>query len=211
MRAGEWRPGKAKDSDRPGGDKRCFTSAIRCAMPVDQELRSIPEENRLGPRPEKPMTLIDEFKKFIARGSVLDLAVGVMIGAAFGKIVTSLTESVIMPVIGWIFGNIDFSRYFILLGEVPAGYSGDPRDYAALKAAGVPIIGYGDFLTQLVNFLIIAIVLFMLVRSVNRVMDAMEEEKKNTADTSAEPSVPTDPQLDALNAILAELRRRPEV
>ena len=101
------------------------------------------------------MTLIDEFKKFIARGNVIDLAVGVMIGAAFGKIVTSLTESVIMPVIGWIFGNVDFSRFFILLGRIPDGYTGGAHDYAALKAAGVPMIGYGDFLTQLVNFLII--------------------------------------------------------
>jgi large conductance mechanosensitive channel len=154
------------------------------------------------------MTLIDEFKKFIARGNVLDLAVGVMIGAAFGKIVTSLTESVIMPVIGWIFGNVDFSRYFVLLGKIPAGYTGDVHDYAALKAAGVPMIGYGDFLTQLVNFVIIAFVLFMIVRTANRVIDAMEEEKKKAADTSADPAVPTDPQLDALNAILAELRKR---
>jgi large conductance mechanosensitive channel len=154
------------------------------------------------------MTLIDEFKKFIARGNVLDLAVGVMIGAAFGRIVTSLTESVIMPVIGWIFGNVDFSKYFILLGSIPDGYSGSARDYAALKAAGVPMIGYGDFLTQLVNFLILAFLLFMLVRSVNRLIDRMEEEKMKAADTASEPAIPTDPQLDALNAILAELRKR---
>ncbi|PEQ11495.1 large-conductance mechanosensitive channel protein [Novosphingobium sp. PC22D] len=155
------------------------------------------------------MTLFEEFKKFIARGNVLDLAVGVMIGAAFGKIVTSLTESVIMPVIGWIFGNIDFSRYFILLGDVPGDYKGSLSDYNALKEAGVAMIGYGSFLTQIVNFLIIALVLFMLVRSVNRIMDAIEEEKKNAADTSAEPTVPTDPQLDTLRAILEELRKKP--
>lgn len=153
------------------------------------------------------VTLFEEFRKFIARGNVLDLAVGVMIGAAFGKIVTSLTESVIMPLIGWAFGDIDFSRYFIRLGSIPADYKGGADDYAALKAAGVPMIGYGDFLTQLVNFLIVAIVLFMLLRSVNRVIDAVEKEKKDAASTAAAP-VPVDPQLDTLKEILAELKRR---
>src|SRR5215468_9501736 len=100
--------------------------------------------------------MLKEFRAFIARGNVLDLAVGVIIGAAFGKIVTSLTESVIMPFIGWITGGTDFSRYFIQLGPVPASYKGSPSDYAALKAAGVPMIGYGDFITQVVNFLILA-------------------------------------------------------
>ena len=92
--------------------------------------------------------MLNEFKAFIARGNVLDLAVGVIIGAAFGKIVTSLTESVIMPIVGWITGGTDFTKYFVLLGEIPAGYKGDPGDYATLKAAGVPMIGYGDFITQ---------------------------------------------------------------
>jgi len=153
------------------------------------------------------MTLFDEFKKFIARGNVLDLAVGVMIGAAFGKIVTSLTESIIMPIIGWIFGNMDFSKYFVLLGKIPATYTGSPKDYAALKAAGVPMIGYGDFLTQVINFLIIAFVLFMLVRSVNRVIDEMEAKKKEAANTEAAPELPSDPQLDTLKEILAQLRK----
>jgi len=156
------------------------------------------------------MTLLEEFKKFIARGNVLDLAVGVMIGAAFGKIVTSLTENVIMPIIGWAFGDIDFSKYFITLGSIPADYKGSLSDYTALKDAGVAMIGYGVFATQVVNFLIVAIVLFMLVRSVNRVMDTIEEEKKNAADTSAEPTVPTDPQLDVLHEILSELRKTPK-
>lgn len=155
------------------------------------------------------MTLFEEFKKFIARGNVLDLAVGVMIGAAFGKIVTSLTENVIMPVIGWAFGNIDFSKYFIRLGSVPAEYKGSVTDYTALKEAGVAMIGYGEFITQIVNFLIIAFVLFMLVRSVNKVIDEMEEKKKLAESTAETPAVPTDPQLDTLNAILDELRKRP--
>ncbi|WP_156841373.1 large conductance mechanosensitive channel protein MscL [Novosphingobium aquimarinum] len=156
------------------------------------------------------MTLFEEFKKFVARGNVLDLAVGVMIGAAFGKIVTSLTENVIMPVIGWAFGNIDFSKYFLMLGSVPADYKGSLSDYNALKESGVAMIGYGAFLTQVVNFLIVAVVLFMLVRSVNRLTDAMEAEKKKAANTSDEPTIPTDPQLDVLNAILAEMRKVPK-
>lgn len=153
------------------------------------------------------MTLFKEFQKFIARGNVLDLAVGVMVGAAFGKIVTSLTESIIMPVIGWLFGSMDFSRHFILLGEIPSSYTGDRTSYADLKAAGVPMLGYGDFLSQIINFLIIAFVLFMLVRSVNRMIDAIEVEKQKAADTASTPEVPTDPQLDVLNEILDELRK----
>ncbi|MET1754647.1 large conductance mechanosensitive channel protein MscL [Novosphingobium sp. RD2P27] len=152
------------------------------------------------------MTLLDEFKKFIARGNVLDLAVGVMIGGAFGRIVTSLTENVIMPLIGWAFGDIDFSNYFIRLGEVPEGYSGSLSDFAALKTAGVAMIGYGEFLTQIINFLIIAAVLFMLLRSVNRLIERLEVEKKRVAETEAAPQVTTDPQLDVLKDILKELR-----
>ncbi|MEG3181733.1 large conductance mechanosensitive channel protein MscL [Sphingomonas sp. LT1P40] len=113
--------------------------------------------------------MIGEFKAFIARGNVLDLAVAVIIGAAFGKIVTSLTEDIIMPVIGRIFGGLDFSSYFVRLGEVPATYTGSLSDYAALKKAGVPLLGYGEFVTQSVNFLIIAFIIFMLVRAVNKV------------------------------------------
>ena len=154
------------------------------------------------------MTLMNEFKKFIARGNVLDLAVGVIIGAAFGKIVTSLTENVIMPVIGWAFGDIDFSNYFLRLGTVPDTYKGSLTDYAALKAAGVAMIGYGTFVTQIINFLIVAMVLFMLLRSVNKVIDKLEREKKVAADTAAEEAVATDPQLDTLKEILAELKRR---
>lgn len=154
------------------------------------------------------MTLLGEFKKFIARGNVLDLAVGVIIGGAFGKIVTALTENVIMPIIGWAFGDIDFSNYFIRLSSVPATYKGSLTDYAALKGAGVAMIGYGAFITQIINFLIIAAVLFMLLRSVNRVIDSLEREKKEAAQTAAIEQVATDPQLDTLKEILAELRKR---
>ena len=115
------------------------------------------------------MKLASEFKKFIARGNVIDLAVGVVIGAAFSGIVTQLTQGVIMPLIGWIFGDIDFSNWFLLLGEVPESYEGALDNYEQLKEAGVAMIGYGALLTALINFLIVAMALFVLVRSVNRV------------------------------------------
>lgn len=114
--------------------------------------------------------MFKEFGEFIKRGNVLDLAVAVIIGAAFGKIVSSLTDDIIMPVIGRLTGGLDFSGYFLLLGPVPAGYAGSLGDYAALKKAGAPLLGYGEFVTQAVNFLIVAFIIFMIVRAVNRAM-----------------------------------------
>jgi large conductance mechanosensitive channel len=125
--------------------------------------------------------MIGEFKAFIARGNVLDLAVAVIIGAAFGKIVTSLTEDVIMPVIGKIFGGLDFSSYFLTLGPVPAALQGS-SDYAALKKAGVPLLGYGEFITQAVNFLIVALIIFLIVRAVNRITPKAPEVVADPAD-----------------------------
>lgn len=119
--------------------------------------------------------MFQEFRAFIARGNVLDLAVAVIIGAAFGKIVTSLTEDLIMPVIGAIFGNLDFSSLFVILGDVPESYTGSLTDYMALKAAGVPLFGYGAFLTQMINFVIIAFAIFMLVKAANRFHKKAEE------------------------------------
>ncbi len=153
-------------------------------------------------------SVFNEFKKFIARGNVLDLAVGVVIGAAFGRIVTSLTESIIMPIIGAIFGTIDFSNHFLRLGPIPEGYSGAPDNYAALKEAGVPMLGYGDLATQVVNFLVIAAALFLLVKSVNRALDAIEEEKKAADSTSDTNKAPTDSQLDVLKEIRDALKNR---
>lgn len=151
--------------------------------------------------------MFQEFRKFIARGNVLDLAVGVIIGAAFGRIVTSLTESIIMPLIAAVFGDVDFSNYFIRLGPVPKDFEGNATNFAELKAAGVPVLGYGDFLTQLVDFLIIAAALFLLLKTVNRVLDEMQERQKSTEDSSKSAEVPTDPQLDVLKQILAELKK----
>ena len=117
--------------------------------------------------------MLRDFKAFIARGNVIDLAVAVIIGGAFGRIVTSLTEDIIMPVIGRILGGLDFSSYFVTLGPVPAALQGS-TDYVALKKAGVPLFGYGAFVTQAVNFLIVAFIIFLLVRAVNRIMPKPE-------------------------------------
>lgn len=113
--------------------------------------------------------MLNEFKTFVMRGNVVDLAIAVIIGAAFGRIVTSLTEDVIMPVIAWLVGGLDFSRHFVVLGEVPPALAGSV-DYAALKAAGVPLLGYGALVTHAVNFLIIAVIIFLVLRAVNRMM-----------------------------------------
>ncbi|GLV26112.1 large-conductance mechanosensitive channel [Sphingobium sp. TomTYG75] len=121
------------------------------------------------------MGLISEFKTFINRGSVIDLAVGVIIGGAFATITKSLTDDLIMPVVGYLFGGADFSRYFIRLGDIPAGFKGNPESYADLKGAGVAMLGWGEFLTVLVNFLILAFIIFLLVRAVNRLMPKPDE------------------------------------
>lgn len=112
--------------------------------------------------------MLGEFRAFIARGNVLDLAVAVIIGAAFATITTSLTEDVIMPVVGAIFGGLDFSNYFIRLGEIPEGFKGNPASYADLKTAGVAVLGWGQFVTVVLNFLILAFIIFLLVRAANK-------------------------------------------
>ena len=121
--------------------------------------------------------MFQEFKAFISKGNVMELAVAVIIGGAFGTIVSSLTDDVIMPFVGWIFGGADFTSEFILL-SVPAGYEGAMDDYAALKEAGAAMIGYGAFLTALINFLILAFVIFLLVRYANKVMASVQKEEE---------------------------------
>lgn len=150
------------------------------------------------------MTLLHEFRKFVARGNVLDLAVGVIIGAAFGTITKSLTDDMIMPVIGWLFGGFDFSSYFLRLGPIPATYTGSPDNYAALKAAGVPLFGYGQFVSVVINFLILAFIVFLLVKFVNRAIAVVHEEQKTgTAPPAADP-----PEVALLREIRDELRAR---
>ena len=139
--------------------------------------------------------MLREFRAFIAKGNVLDLAVAVIIGAAFGKIATSLTEDIIMPVIGSIFGGLDFSSKFIMLGAVPADYKGSMTDYAALKAAGAPVLGWGEFVTVVINFVILAFIIFLLVRWASKMMRRAED--------STGPS-----EVELLTEIRDELRRR---
>lgn len=111
------------------------------------------------------MSMASEFKEFIAKGNVMDLAVGVIIGAAFGKIVDSLVRDIIMPVVGAIFGGFDFSNYFVLLGKPPAGVA---MTYAELNKAGAAMLAYGNFITVVINFLILAFIIFQMVKMVNR-------------------------------------------
>ena len=113
------------------------------------------------------MSFAKEFREFAIKGNVIDLAVGVIIGAAFGKIVDSLVKDIIMPVVSRIFGGLDFSSYFVLLANPPAGYNG-PMTYEALTKAGVPLFAYGNFFTVAINFLILAFIIFMMVRQINR-------------------------------------------
>jgi large conductance mechanosensitive channel len=113
------------------------------------------------------MSFATEFKEFALKGNVVDLAVGVIIGAAFGKIVDSLVRDIIMPVVGRVFGGLDFSSHFVVLGGLPGGYNG-PMTYEALTKAGVPLLAYGNFITVAINFAILAFVIFLMVRQVNR-------------------------------------------
>ena len=115
------------------------------------------------------MSMASEFKDFISKGNVMDLAVGVIIGAAFGKIVDSLVNDIIMPIVGKIFGGLDFSNMFVPLAAIPEGNAGT---YAALKTAGVPMLAYGNFITIVINFVILAFVIFQMVKMVNRMKKA---------------------------------------
>lgn len=111
------------------------------------------------------MGIAKEFREFAIKGNVIDLAVGVIIGAAFGKIVDSVVADLIMPVVGLVFGKLDFSNLFVVLGSVPEG---TVRTLDALKKAGVPVFAYGNFITVAVNFLILAFIIFMMVKQFNR-------------------------------------------
>ncbi len=111
------------------------------------------------------MTIIKEFKEFAIKGNVVDLAVGVIIGGAFGKIVDSVVADLIMPLVGLVFGKLDFSNLFLVLGNVPAGTA---MTLDALRKAGIPVFAYGNFLTVAVNFIILAFIIFMMIKQINR-------------------------------------------
>jgi large conductance mechanosensitive channel len=135
------------------------------------------------------MSLIKEFQAFAVRGNVVDMAVGIIIGAAFGKIVSSLVDDVIMPPIGWVLGKVDFSDLFINL-------TADPYpSLAAAKQAGAPVIGYGAFINNILHFIIVAFAVFMLIRWINRL--------KEMAGAAEEATVPTPPREQVL---LEEIR-----
>jgi large conductance mechanosensitive channel len=113
------------------------------------------------------MSFASEFREFAAKGNVVDLAVGVIIGAAFAKIVDSLVKDIIMPIVGRVFGGLDFSNYFIVLAPPPPTDNG-PMTYEALTKAGVPLLAYGNFITVVINFLILAFIIFVMVRQINK-------------------------------------------
>ncbi len=111
------------------------------------------------------MSMLKEFREFAIKGNVIDLAVGVIIGGAFGKIVGSVVDDLIMPVVGKLVGNMDFSNLFLVLGDVPAGTA---LTLAELRKAGVPVFAYGNFITVALNFLILAFAIFLMVKQINR-------------------------------------------
>ena len=113
--------------------------------------------------------MLKEFKEFAIKGNVMDLAVGVIIGAAFGKIVDSVVNDLIMPVVGRILGGLDFSNYFLALKDIPPGTT---ATLEAVKKAGVPVFAYGNFLTISINFVILAFIIFLLVRWINKLKRA---------------------------------------
>jgi large conductance mechanosensitive channel len=133
-------------------------------------------------------------KKMVPLGRISFVAVASLV-IAFGKIATSLTEDVIMPVVGAIFGGLDFSSQFIMLGQVPEGYKGSLKDYAALKAAGAPVLGWGEFVTVVINFVILAFIIFLLVRYASKMMRRAED-------------APGPSEVDLLTEIRDELRKR---
>ncbi|MES2700628.1 MAG: large conductance mechanosensitive channel protein MscL [Pseudomonadota bacterium] len=126
--------------------------------------------------------MLSEFKAFILRGNVLDLAVGVIIGAAFGTIVASLTADLIMPLVGAVFGNVDFSNLYLdLSGTVEPG-----TPLAAAREAGANVLAYGNFVSVVINFLILAFVIFMIVKQANRLMPKKDEAPAPTGPTEVE-------------------------
>src|SRR5262245_26430492 len=130
------------------------------------------------------MAVIKEFREFIARGNVIDLAVGVIIGAAFGKIVTTLVEGIIMPPIGLALGRIDFSSMFFVLDS--SGSRGVPASLADAKAKGIPVIAYGQLINDVIGFLIVALAVFLLVKQVNRIKSAVDRPAPAAAPSTTE-------------------------
>jgi len=130
------------------------------------------------------MAMLKEFRDFAVKGNVIDLAVGIIIGAAFSKIVDSLAGDVVMPVVGKVIGSLDFSNLFVVLGNVPPG---TPMVLADLKKAGVPVLAWGNFITIVVNFVLLAFIIFLMVRGVNRLRRQQQKEQAVAMAPAAEP------------------------
>ena len=139
------------------------------------------------------MGMIQEFREFAVKGNVIDLAVGVIIGGAFGKIVDSIVGDLIMPLVGAAFGKLDFSNLFVVLGSIPPGTA---TTLDALKKAGVPVFAYGNFITVAVNFTILAFIIFLMVKQINRL--------KRESPVPASEAAPVTPPEDVL--LLREIR-----
>jgi large conductance mechanosensitive channel len=142
--------------------------------------------------------MLREFRDFAIKGNVIDLAVAVIIGGAFGKIVDSLVKDLIMPVVGRLVGGLDFSNYFVELGSPPPGYAG-PHTFDALTKAGVPLFGYGNFITVAINFAILAFIIFWMVRAIGRFKAALDRSA-----AAAPPAAPAPPPADIV--LLTEIR-----
>jgi large conductance mechanosensitive channel len=131
------------------------------------------------------MTILSEFKEFALKGNVMDLAVGVIIGGAFGKIVDSLVNDILMPIVSALTGGgLDFHNHFLVLGEIPPGTA---RSLDALQKAGVPLFAYGSFLTVLLNFIILAFVIFQLVKAMNRLRVPVLQKEESAPSPAAPP------------------------
>lgn len=146
------------------------------------------------------MSVVQEFREFAIKGNVVDLAVGVIVGGAFGKIVDSVVGDLIMPIVGRVIGGLDFSNYFIALKEVPPGVV---MTLAEVKKAGIPVFAYGNFLTILINFTILAFIIFMMVKQINRLK---REVVKAETPTAVEPP-PTPEEVVLLREIRDALKK----
>lgn len=150
------------------------------------------------------MSVLKEFQEFAVRGNVVDLAVGVIIGAAFGKIVDSIVRDLIMPIVGLAFGKLDFSQYFIALGHMPEG---TPHTLDTVKQLGIPVLAYGSFLTVVFNFVILAFIIFMMVKQINRLRALADQQKTEDIAAPVAPA-PTPEDIVLLREIRDSLKVR---
>lgn len=146
------------------------------------------------------MGIVKEFREFAVKGNVMDLAVGVIIGGAFSTIVNSVVKDLIMPIVGVATGGLDFSNKFIRLGDIPPSFKGNPDSFKDLQTAGVAVFGYGSFITALINFLILAVIVFGIVKFMNSLRESKEA-------APAEPP-PTPEDVVLLREIRDSLKQR---